>query len=188
MLTRKLKVVLTTALAVFYLSHINFSWAKEGMFTPDQLLEISADLTKTGLKIKASQLTDLTDFPMGAVVSLGGCSASFVSDQGLVVTNHHCARGSVQYNSSEDKNYLEDGFFATNLSAELPAAPGSRIFVTNSVTDVTEDVLKGVQDNLSGEARYQIIEKNRKALVADCEKDAGHRCQVSSFFGGAQYK
>ena len=158
------------------------------MFTPDQLLEISADLTKTGLKIKASQLTDLTDFPMGAVVSLGGCSASFVSDQGLVVTNHHCARGSVQYNSSEDKNYLEDGFLATNLSAELPAAPGSRIFVTNSVTDVTEDVLKGVQDNLSGEARYQIIEKNRKALVADCEKDAGHRCQVSSFFGGAQYK
>ena len=164
------------------------AFAKEGMFTPDQLPEISKDLRKTGLKINPSQLSDLTSFPMGAIVSLGGCSASFVSEQGLVITNHHCSRGSVQYNSTEENNYLEDGFLAANFTEELPASPGSRIYVTKKVTDVTDRVLNGIHDGLSGEARFKAIETNRKALLAECEEDAGHRCQVSSFFGGSQYK
>ncbi len=162
--------------------------AKEGMFTPDQLPEIAKDLRKTGLKLRAGQLTDLTGFPMGAIVSLGGCSASFVSPQGLTVTNHHCARGSVQFNSTEENNYLENGFLAENLTAELPAAPGSRIYVTVDVDDVTDAVTGGISEGLSGEARFAEIDKNRKALVASCEEDTGHRCQVSSFFGGLQYK
>jgi len=164
------------------------AFAKEGMFTPDQLPEISKDLRKTGLKINPSQLSDLTSFPMGAIVSLGGCSASFVSDRGLVITNHHCSRGSVQYNSTEENNYLEDGFLAANYKEELPASPGSRIYVTKEVTDVTERVLNGISDGMSGEERFKAIDANRKALLAECEKDAGHRCQVSSFFGGLQYK
>ena len=78
--------------------------AVEGMYTPEQFPELSKKLKKAGLKIKADQLSDLTDFPMGAVVSLGGCSASFVSPEGLVVTNHHCVRGSIQYNATEEHN------------------------------------------------------------------------------------
>ena len=164
------------------------TFAKEGMFTPEQLPEISRDLRKSGLTIPASKLTDLTEFPMGAIVSLGGCSASFVSDKGLVVTNHHCARGSIQFNSTEENNYLEDGFLAKQLNNELPAAPGSRVYVTEQVSDVTEQVLQGVVETMSGEDRYQVIENNRKALLAECEQAVGYRCQVSSFFGGAQYK
>jgi hypothetical protein len=188
MLLRKLTMLVAGVFAAFCITPATFVNAKEGMFTPDQLPQISKELSQTGLKLKASQLADLTDFPMGAVISLGGCSASFVSDQGLVVTNHHCARGSVQFNSSEENNYLQDGFLAEDLSAELPAAPGSRVYVTKKVADVTDKVLAGVQASMSGQARYQMIEKNRKALIAGCENDAGHRCQVSSFFGGAQYK
>ena len=89
--------------------------AKEGMFTPEQLPSIAGDLKETGLAIPASSINDLTTFPMGAIVSLGGCSASFVSDKGLAVTNHHCARGSVQYNSTPENNYLKDGFLAKKL-------------------------------------------------------------------------
>lgn len=182
------RLVLSLAGAVLAFSAAQYTTAKEGMFTPDQLPEISRDLRKTGMSINPNKLSDLTGFPMGAVISLGGCSASFVSESGLVITNHHCVRGSVQYNSTEENNYLANGFLAANKSEELPASPGSRVYVTKTVTDVTAQVLSGVSNDLSGEDRYKVIENNRKSLIAECEQDAGHRCQVSSFFGGAQYK
>merc|ERR1711907_833104 len=106
-----------------FLAFASPSHAKEGMYTPDQLPEIAEDLQATGLELDPQSLTDLTSFPMGAVISLGGCTASFVPPEGLVVTNHHCARGSVQYNSTEEKNYLEDGFLAATKGEELKAAP-----------------------------------------------------------------
>ncbi|MEO1046081.1 MAG: S46 family peptidase [Pseudomonadota bacterium] len=161
--------------------------AKEGMFTPDQLAEIAEDLRETGLEIDAEALTDLTAFPMGAVVSLGGCSASFVSPEGLVVTNHHCARGSVQFNSTAEKNYLEDGFLARTKAGELPAAPGSRIYVTTKVTDVTDQMRAGTEE-LGSSERYDLVEQRSKDIVAACEQDKGYRCQVAGFYGGSQYK
>ena len=162
--------------------------AVEGMFTPDQLPEIAEDLKAKGLELDPTGLTDLTAFPMGAVVSLGGCTASFVSPEGLVVTNHHCVRGSIQINSTEDNNYLKDGFLAADKSEEVPAAPGARVYVTTEVTDVSERVLKSVPADASPRERYDAIEAARKAFVAECEKDAGYRCQVSEFFGGLEYK
>ena len=74
--------------------------AGEGMWVPQQLPEIAGPLKKAGLELPPEQLADLTGDPMGAVVSLGGCTASFVSPQGLVVTNHHCAYGAIQLNST----------------------------------------------------------------------------------------
>lgn len=178
--------VLAATFALFSSSIIGS--AKEGMFTPEQLSDIAKQLRSAGLKLNASQLSDLTDFPMGAVISLGGCSASFVSDQGLVVTNHHCARGSIQFNSTEENNYLADGFLAASLDEELPAAPGSRVYVTEQVSDVTDEVLDGIKESMPDLERFEHIESNRKQLLADCEQAEGYRCQVSSFFGGAQYK
>lgn len=162
--------------------------ATEGMYTPDQLPEIAKDLRKKGLKLNPEQISDLTGFPMGAVVSLGGCTASFVSPQGLVVTNHHCAYGSIQYNSTEENNYLDNGFLAPSLGDELPAAPGSRIFVTTELTDVTSKVTGGLSNDLTGADRYAAIDANEKAIIAECEADEGYRCNVSSFYGGLQYK
>lgn len=162
--------------------------AEEGMFTPDQLPEITKELKAAGLNLDPEQLTDLTEFPMGAVISLGGCTASFVSPEGLVVTNHHCARGSIQFNSTEENNYLEDGFLAATKADELPAAPGSRVYVTVEVSDVTDQIKGDLASDLSGRALYDAIDAKEKELIAACETDAGYRCQAVSFFGGLQYK
>ncbi|QIQ86887.1 S46 family peptidase [Erythrobacter sp.] len=161
--------------------------AKEGMFTPDQLQEIAGQLEEAGLEIDPQELADLTGFPMGAIVSLGGCSASFVSPTGLVVTNHHCARGSVQYNSTAENNYLENGFLANSLAEELPAAPGSRIYVTTEVTNVTDRMREGTE-GMEPYERYELVQQRSKDITAECEQDAGYRCQVASFYGGAEYK
>ncbi|MEM8616186.1 MAG: S46 family peptidase, partial [Pseudomonadota bacterium] len=162
--------------------------ADEGMFTPDQLPQIADDLKVSGLNLDPTTLTDLTAFPMGAVISLGGCTASFVSPEGLVVTNHHCARGSIQFNSTDENNYLEDGFLAKTKADELPAAPGSRVYVTVEVSDVTADIKGDLAEDLTGRARFDAIDAKQKALIADCEAEGGFRCQAVSFFGGLQYK
>ena len=94
---------------------ISSSLADEGMWQPHQLPALNDRLMELGLEIDPENLSSLDKFPMNAVVSLGGCSASFVSPNGLVVTNHHCVYGSIQYNSSPDNNLLADGFLAHNM-------------------------------------------------------------------------
>jgi len=163
------------------------SVADEGMWQPHQLPDLSDQLIQLGLEIDPKNLSRLDQFPMNAVVSLGGCSASFVSPQGLVVTNHHCVYGSVQYNSTPENNLLIDGFLAKQLDEEIPTAPGTRVYVTEEVTDVTANVLAGVTKSTSGIDRYNRIEANRKSLIADCELSGNHRCGVSSFHQGLEY-
>ena len=124
---------------------------------------------------------------MNAIISLGGCTASFLSNQGLAVTNHHCAYGSIQYNSTEDNNLLEKGFVAKDMSKELPAAPGSRIYVTESLTNVTDKITGSISKSVKGEAYFKEIENNEKALVAECETSQDYRCEVYSFHGGLEY-
>lgn len=175
------KWLLSVAVAASFASH-----ADEGMWQPHQLPAMADELKAKGLEIDAKSISKLTEFPMNAVISLGGCTASFVSPKGLVVTNHHCAYGSIQYNSTAEKNLLQDGFLAKTFADELPAAPGSRVYVTEDVTNVTERVKAGLE-NKTGREFYQGIEKQEKALVAECEKDEGYRCQVYSFHGGLEY-
>ena len=161
--------------------------ADEGMWMPQQLPQIAKQLKAAGLKLDPSTLTRLTDFPMGAVVSLGGCSASFVSPQGLVITNHHCVYNSVAVNSTPQRDLLADGFLAKTMAEELPAAPGSRVFVTEEVANVSARVITPDVAQLMGKARLDAMEKNQKVLVAECEKDAGYRCTVASFYGGLEF-
>jgi hypothetical protein len=164
------------------------AFAAEGMWTPAQLPELADVLEARGLQIDPRSMTDLTGHPMKAIVSLGGCSASFVSPQGLVITNHHCAYGSISYNSTGERNLLENGFVAATLADELPAEPGSRVLVTVRVEDVTGTILGDLPVGLGGRARYQAIEDGQKELVRACEQDEGHRCRVSSYHGGLRYE
>ncbi|MCH4295749.1 S46 family peptidase [Shewanella sp. 3B26] len=159
--------------------------ADEGQWQPYQMPSIADKLKARGIDIPAEQLADLTRHPMNAVVGLGYCTASFVSPQGLVVTNHHCAYRAIQYNSSKDKNYLAEGFLATSKDKEPSAGPNERLYVTEAVTDVT----KAVTDALPGEplARVEAIENRQKALIKECESDDNYRCSVRSFHNGLEY-
>ena len=161
------------------------AYADEGQWQPYQMPSIADKLSERGINIPADQLADLTQYPMNAVVGLGYCTASFVSPQGLVVTNHHCAYKAIQYNSKKEHNYLEQGFLATSKDKEPSAGPNERLYITESVTNVTDKVLSHLSDEPL--ARYEDIQTNSKALIKACESDDNYRCSVRSFHNGLEY-
>lgn len=173
---KKLLVVLFAATSLL---------AGEGMWMPQQMPQLAAELRTLG--IDATRLANLTGDPLGAVVSLGGCTASFVSPDGLVVTNHHCAFGSIQHNSTPERDLITGGFLARTRAEEVPAAPGTKVFVTTNIEDVTARVNGGTTARTTDVDRGKLIDRREKELVAECEKPGGVRCRVSSFFEGTQY-
>jgi hypothetical protein len=148
--------------------------------------QLKAELKRIGIQIPAEQLTDLSKHPMSAIVSLGGCSASFVSPDGLVVTNHHCAYGAIQRNATPQKNYIVNGFLAKTRAEELPGGPNTLVYVTDKVENVSARVLKGLE-KAGGKERHEAIERRVKELIAECETDKMYRCSVPAFHRGLEY-
>lgn len=177
----------TIVLPVALLGAFAGAHADEGQWQPHQLPQLKAELKRVGIDIPAEKLADLSKHPMSAIVSLGGCSAAFVSDAGLVVTNHHCAYGAVQRNSTPEHNYITNGFLAKTRAAELPGGPNSLVYVTDKVENVSERVLKGLTADMSGRARHEAVEKRIKDLIAECETDKMYRCSVPAFHRGLEY-
>ncbi|MCO4763170.1 MAG: S46 family peptidase [Myxococcales bacterium] len=163
------------------------SHADEGMWMPAQLSQIAGQLTKAGLKLPTATLQDLKKGPLAAVINLNGCTASFVSADGLIVTNHHCAVGAIQRNSTASANLLEAGFTAKKRTDERWAGPGSRVLITLKETEVTGQfraALKGVKDDL---AAFEKVDGLKKQLIKTCEADGQSRCRVATYDGGARY-
>jgi hypothetical protein len=161
--------------------------ADEGMWQPHQMPQLADLLKARGLQLEPEALSELTAHPLNAVIGFGFCTASFVSPQGLLVTNHHCALGSIQYNSTPERNLLRDGFLAATPADELPADPSMRVYVTDEISEVTERIVGELPADLDGRARFDAIDAAGKALVADCEAPGGVRCEVYTFHGGLQF-
>jgi hypothetical protein len=162
-----------------------------GMWMPFQMTlpQHVASFQKMGVRMSSEVLANPLSAPLAAIVSLGGCSASFVSPEGLVVTNHHCIQDALQFNSTEDSNLVDNGYLAKTKPDEKSIGPGGRVYVVQTYTDVTKDMRDGLEAIKDPIARKDESEKRYKQLIAACEKDRPWlRCQVSSFFGGGLYQ
>ncbi|WP_437576920.1 S46 family peptidase [Sorangium sp. So ce887] len=158
-----------------------------GMWMPEQMAQHKEKLEALGLEIDPASLTDPTAAPLGAVVSLGGCSASFVSPDGLIATNHHCATRALQYNSTPEQDLLTNGYLARSRAEERWAGPTARVFVTRGFRDVTGEVRRGIEAIQGDLERYEETERRKKQLVAACEQGRPElRCSIAEYFGGGQ--
>jgi hypothetical protein len=119
-------------------------------------------------------------------VRFGGGSGSFVSPDGLILTNHHVGAGTIERLSTTEKDYLKDGFYAENLEDELPC-PGMELNVLMSITDVTERVNAAVEDDLTADEAVAA----RREVIAEIEREAGKEsglnCEVVAMYRGGQY-
>ena len=163
--------------------------ADEGMWEPYQMKSLQKELRASGFEGDVSNVSDLFKHPMSAIVSLGGCSAAFVSDKGLIATNYHCIeRSYLQFNSDAETDLFKTGFVARSMDKEKRSAPGSRVYVTLESTDITNEVLNGLNDETQNIDRAKIIEDNKKAIIKKCETSDDIECRVRSFFSGETYK
>lgn len=149
------------------LSSVQFAFAKmdEGMYMPDKIAGI-AGLKKRGLKIKPEEIYNPAGGGLSeAVIRLSiGCTAEFVSPEGLILTNHHCGFDALVSASTPQNDLVETGFRTTGKSGEI-AAKGYSIYITERVEDVTSKVTPGTED-LTGDARAAAFKKNVDDLTA----------------------
>lgn len=164
-------------------------WAGEGKWTPQQVLQLDPLwLKKEGLQLPVSRLWDQQRGTglLAAAVSLGGCSAGFVSETGLILTNHHCLFGILQEHSKPGRDLITNGFLAKSQDEELRGNT-TRVTVPRKFTDVTKEIEAAVPAGADDLKRNEAIETREKALVSECEKTPGARCRVAAFDGGLQY-
>jgi hypothetical protein len=164
-------------------------FAAEGKWTPSQILQMDpAWLRAQGLQLAPERLwsekrgTGL----LAATINTGGCSASFISQSGLIITNHHCLFGILQEHSTPQNDIITHGFLARTRADELSSRT-TRVTVPHRFIDVTADVLAAVPAGATDAQRFKAVESQQKSLVAECEKQPSARCQVAVFDDGAQF-
>jgi len=159
---------------------------EEGMFPLSEIHKL--DLKKAGLKIDQNEVYNPNGISLvDALVNVGGCTGSFVSNEGLIITNHHCAFSAVQLASTPEHDYLNNGFVAKTRGEELEAK-GITCRITDSYEDVSDRVLGAAADINDPSSRLQIIHNAMKNIVAEAEKkDPTIKAEVSEMFIGKTY-
>lgn len=164
------------------------SFAKEGMWIPTLLDKYNiAEMQQMGLKLTAEDIYSVNKESMkDAVVLFGtGCTGNLISNDGLLITNHHCGFDAIQKHSSLENDYLTDGFWAKNRQEELPNS-GLSVRFLDRMEDVSHSVLAGTEgkpkDSLS-----VIITRNTKKITAEASQKGKFDVLVKPLFYGNQY-
>ncbi len=158
----------------------------EGMFPLSEIHKI--DLKKAGLKISVDDVYNPDGVSLiDALVNVGGCTGSFISPEGLIITNHHCAFGAVQRASTTENNFLENGFLAKERNEEIKAQ-GVVCRITDSYEDVSEKILNAANSAEDVSERAEAISKEiNKIEKEEEEKDPTITAVVSEMFTGQSY-
>ena len=165
---------------------LSLGLADEGMYPISAIHKLN--LRAKGLRIDPKEIYNPDGVGLiDAIVQLSGCSGSFISKDGLILTNHHCAFGAVQAASTKEKDYVTNGMLARSKEEEVQAR-GITARITESYRDVSKEVLGVVDDKMDLVERTKAIDKKIREIVAETEKkNPGKRAEVSEMFAGKTY-
>ena len=179
-MTRTVASLLTLALAAAP------ALAGEGKWTPQQVLELGPGwIREQGFDIPLERLWNADEGGglLANAIDIPGCSASFVSPEGLLITNHHCIVDILVEHATPEANLVRDGYLARARADELKAT-AYPIRVPSAFHDVTAEVWKAVPDGADDLERFRAVEAKGKALVAECEESPSRHCTFATFDGG----
>lgn len=165
------------------------SLADEGMWLPQLLNALNIkDMKKNGCKLTAEQIYSVNKSSLkDAIVQFGGgCTAEIISQQGLILTNHHCGYGAIVYHSTVTKDYLTNGFWAMNKNEEI-YTPSLTVTFINRIEEVTSRVMNNINANVSEIQKDSIIKANIKVIEAEAVKGTHYGSFVRPFFYGNEY-
>ncbi|MFP4555359.1 MAG: S46 family peptidase [Bacteroidales bacterium] len=163
--------------------------ADEGMWLLPLLQKYNiANMHKLGLELTAEEIYSINNSSMkDAIVIFGrGCTGEVISEQGLILTNHHCGYGVIQEHSSTEHDYLKDGFWAMSHEEEIPS-PGLSVTFLVSIEDVTDRVEKEVSKKMSEEERSLAVETISNKIREEATENTHYNARVASFYGGNKY-
>ncbi|MBR5831391.1 MAG: S46 family peptidase [Bacteroidales bacterium] len=178
------KVIITLLAALLWLPSI----ADEGMWIPMLLKRNEADMQQKGMKISAEDIYSINKACLkDAIVLFGsGCTGEFVSDKGLLFTNHHCGYSYIARNSTLEHNYLANGFWAKSLEEEIPC-PGLTATRLVRMEDVTKQVLDGVTNDMNEVKRNEKIADNIEKITKKNTEGTHYKAIIKPFYYGNQY-
>ena len=159
----------------------------EGMWIP-LLLDLNEDeMQEMGMKMTAEDIYSVNQSSLkDAVVSIGGCTAEIISDQSLLLTNHHCGYGRILNHSTVEQDYLKEGFWANSMEEELPN-PGMTATFIIRIEDVTEKMLKGIESDMDESERQRLIARRTQEIIREETKDTHYNGRIRSFYQGNEY-
>ena len=162
--------------------------ADEGMWIPMLLQRNEAAMQRAGMHITAQDIYDVNNASLKDAVLLfgGGCTGEFVSNEGLVLTNHHCGYSYIVKHSTVEHDYLTNGFWAMSRDQEIPC-PGLSVTRLVRMEDVTSQVLEGVTDETTEQERERLVEKNIEAITAKAVEGTHYKAIIKPFYYGNQY-
>jgi len=181
---KQIKITLV-ALAVFIGT---FAKADEGMWLPFLLGRNYEDMKKHGLRLTQEEIYSLNKSSLkDAVISFGGfCTGEIISNQGLILTNHHCGYDAIAGASTPEHNYLDNGFWAKNHQEEI-AVPGLTATFIIRIEDVTATIAKELNENMSPEERAAKIKELSAVLTKDAVNGTHYEAFVRDFYEGNEF-
>lgn len=162
--------------------------ATEGMWIPSLIDMFHSDMKTYGLKLSAEQVysTNNTSLKDAVLQFNGGCTAELVSNEGLILTNHHCGFDAIQKHSSLENDYLKNGFWAKSKSQEL-ACPWLHVTFVKRIEDVTKKVMTGINKTMSADDIKRKIKENIKSIEGTATVNNAFKAKIKAFNLGNQY-
>lgn len=179
------------ALSLFMLSTLSIPSlrADEGMWLPLLIERLNyVDMQEMGLNLTAEEIYSVNHSSLkDAIIIFGrGCTGEIISEQGMVLTNHHCGYGSIQSHSTVEHDYLTDGFWAGSLEEELPNEGLTAQFLIR-IEDVTQRMLANLNDKMTEAEREEAVRNLSKEIEKQATAGTHYNASVRGFYFGNEY-